>query len=160
MRCLGRSLARRQTRSQASGQGQTLSNARANQREPSLVGSRSKTRDRRSGPEVDVVDVMKESFSDQRVKRFGDVALVKGPEAPSLRQRDRDSGVILELATDSSEQTSVRHNLLSPIDVSRVEQDPAQCKVVKRGARVSGQGAPASWTCNQESSSSTPTPRR
>jgi hypothetical protein len=31
-----------------------------------------------------------------------------------LRQRDRDSGVILEFATDSSEQASVRHNVLSP----------------------------------------------
>jgi hypothetical protein len=46
---------------------------------------------------------MEESFSDQRVKRFGSRVFVERPEATGLRQRQRDSGVILELAADLSE---------------------------------------------------------
>ena len=64
---------------------------------------RPEARDRRGGPEVDVVDAMKESFSDQRVKCFGEAVFVERPEAPGLRQRQRDPRVILELAADSGE---------------------------------------------------------
>src|SRR5262245_24625981 len=97
--------------------------------------SRSKTRDRCSGPEIDVVDAAKESFGDQRVKRFGATAFVEGPLAPGLGQCDDDSRVILEFAADSSEQASLRHDVLSPSRCLAVEQDPAQCKVVKHRAR-------------------------
>jgi hypothetical protein len=60
-------------------------------------------RDRRRCPEVHVVDPLKESLSDQRVKCFSASAFVEGPEAAGLWQGQRDSGVLLELATDSSE---------------------------------------------------------
>src|SRR5688572_8002375 len=66
-------------------------------------GSRPELWHRGSGPEVDVADAMEESFSDQRVKRFGSCVFVERPEAAGLRQRQRDSGVILELAADLSE---------------------------------------------------------
>jgi hypothetical protein len=66
-------------------------------------GSWPETRDRRGGPEVDVIDPLKESLSDQRVKCFSAIAFVERPEPTGLWQGQRDSGVLLELAADSSE---------------------------------------------------------
>ena len=63
----------------------------------------SEARDRRGSPEVDVVDALKESFSEQRVKSFSASTFVERPEATGLRQGQRDSGVLLELAADLSE---------------------------------------------------------
>jgi len=51
----------------------------------------------------DVIDSLKEAFSDQRVKCFGTSVFVEGPEATRLWQSQRDSGVLLELATDLGE---------------------------------------------------------
>jgi len=68
-----------------------------------IRGSWPEARDGRGGPEVDVVDALKESFGEQCVKCFRASTFVERPEATGLRQGQRDSGVLLELAADLSE---------------------------------------------------------
>ena len=68
-----------------------------------IRGTWSEARDGRGSPEVDVVDALKESFSEQRVKCFSASTFVERPEATGLRQGQCDSGVLLELVADLSE---------------------------------------------------------
>ena len=66
-------------------------------------GSWPEARNRRLGPEIDVVDALEKAFCRQRVECFGSAAFIERPEAAGLRQRHRNPRVILELAADSGE---------------------------------------------------------
>jgi hypothetical protein len=72
-----------------------------------MLCSRAEARGWRGRPQVDVVDVLKESFRDERVKCFSARGFVERIEAAGLWKCQCDSGVILELAADLSEQASL-----------------------------------------------------
>jgi CheY-like chemotaxis protein len=130
----------------------------------SLPLAHSEPRRRRILPQVRVADAAQETLGEQRVECLRTVAFFEGPAALRLRQRDHDTGMLLELAANAGEQTSGRHTGSSLLtralerDEREAWAEAAASKTVSSAVVRNRRLAPLAWTgtCYDRASVDTP----